>query len=67
MNPNNASARMNDAQFLAARGRSEDALREGRRSREPDPLSLPFHTAYASVLIGAGRYDEAIQVAEGSA
>ena len=55
---------MNYAQLLAGLGRIEDALREGQRSRELDPLSLPFHTAYASVLIGAGRYDEAIAVCQ---
>jgi len=64
LNPSNALARMNYSQQLAALGRIEDALREGQRSRELDPLSLPFHTAYASVLIGAGRYDEAVAVCQ---
>ena len=64
LNPGNALARMNYAQFLAGLGRNEEALRDAQRSRELDPLSLPFHTAYATVLIGAGRYDEAIAVCQ---
>ncbi len=64
LNPGNAMARMNLAQYLAARGRNDEALREGQRSREIDPLSLPLHTAYAAVLIGAGRYDDAIVVCQ---
>jgi serine/threonine-protein kinase len=61
LNPGNAVARMNYAQFLAGRGRDHEALREAQRSREVDPLSLPLHTAYAAVMIGVGRYDEALQ------
>ena len=64
LNPGNALARMFYAQFLAARGRNEEALREGRRSLELDPLSLPLQTTYASVLIGAGRYDDAIALCQ---
>jgi len=64
LNPGDALARINYAHFLAARGRDEEALREGRRAREVDPLSLPLHTAYAAVLIGAGRYDDAIAVCQ---
>jgi tetratricopeptide (TPR) repeat protein len=64
LNPGNAVARMNYAQFLAGRGRDQDALREAQRSRELDPLSLPLHTAYAAVMIGVGRYDEAIAVCQ---
>jgi serine/threonine-protein kinase len=64
LNPGNAVARINYAQFLAARGRDQEALREAQRSRELDPLSLPLHTAYAAVMIGVGRYDEAIAVCQ---
>jgi tetratricopeptide (TPR) repeat protein len=64
LNPNSSVARMNYAQFLGIRGRNEEALREGQRSRELDPLSLPFQTAYAAVLIGAGRYDDAIALCQ---
>jgi tetratricopeptide (TPR) repeat protein len=64
LNPGNAVARMNYAQFLAGRGRDHEALREAQRSRELDPLSLPLHTAYAAVMIGVGRYDEAIAVCQ---
>ena len=64
LNPGDAVARMNYAQFLAGRGRDQDALREAQRSRERDPLSLPLHTAYAAVMIGVGRYDEAIAVCQ---
>jgi TolB-like protein/tetratricopeptide (TPR) repeat protein/predicted Ser/Thr protein kinase len=64
LNPNSGVARVNYAQFLGIRGRNEEALREGRRSRELDPLSLPFQTAYAAVLIGAGRYDDAIALCQ---
>jgi TolB-like protein/tetratricopeptide (TPR) repeat protein len=64
LNSSDAVARMNYAQFLAGRGRMEEALREAQRSRELDPLSLPLHTAYAAVLIGAGRYDDAIVVCQ---
>jgi eukaryotic-like serine/threonine-protein kinase len=64
LNPGDAVARMNYAQFLAGRGREQEALREAQRSREIDPLSLPLHTAYASVLVGVGRYDDAIAVCQ---
>ncbi len=64
LNPSNAWARMNYAQFLGAQGRMEEGVREARRARELDPLALPLHTAYASVLIGAGRYDDAIAVCQ---
>jgi tetratricopeptide (TPR) repeat protein len=64
LNPGNAVARMNYAQFLGGQGKTEESVREGRRARELDPLALPLHTAYASVLIGAGRYDDAIAVCQ---
>jgi tetratricopeptide (TPR) repeat protein len=64
LNGSNAQARVNYAHLLAALSRNEDALREGRHAREVDPLSLPIQTAYASVLIGAGRYDDAIALCQ---
>jgi len=64
LNPSNALARMNYSQLLAALGRIEDAFAKASGRGNSDPLSLPFHTAYASVLIGAGRYDEAVAVCQ---
>jgi serine/threonine-protein kinase len=40
INPQNADAHLSYGLYLAARGRASEALREGQRARETDPLSL---------------------------
>lgn len=52
------------AYFLAAMGRTEEALRTIRRSQELDPLSPDANASLAMVLSFLGRYDEAERYCE---
>ena len=46
--------------LLLPLGRIEEALRESRAAEKADPLSPEIHYRLATVLISAGRYDEAV-------
>jgi TolB-like protein/tRNA A-37 threonylcarbamoyl transferase component Bud32 len=46
--------------YLAAMGREKEAIAEGRRAQELDPLSLITNAALARPFYNARRYDEAI-------
>lgn len=62
IDPGNVLARRwYGASFLAGVGRTEDAIREVRRSLELDPLSPDGDAVLAEVLLQAGRYDEAAE------
>ncbi len=61
LDPNSAIAHREYGAYLAAVGRSEQAIAEAKEGRDLDPLSqlANFHVAWA--LISAHRYDEAIE------
>ena len=48
------------AQALGREGRWEEAIAEGKRAQELDPLSVETNRALGSILYFAGRYEEAI-------
>lgn len=50
--------------YLIVVGRYEDAIREGRRARQLDPLSPVYGTTLAQTLSSSRRYDEALALAE---
>jgi TolB-like protein/DNA-binding winged helix-turn-helix (wHTH) protein/Tfp pilus assembly protein PilF len=60
LTPNYASAHHWFALHLMWMKRPDEALREIRRARELDPLSLVINANFGFVLAGAGRYPEAI-------
>jgi len=59
LNPNLGLAHIAYAQLLSHLGRHEEAITEGVRARELDPLSLIINTLNGSNLYQARRYDEA--------
>ena len=62
--PSDAGGHEAYAVALSLEGRFDDALREGHRARELDPLSAYAATTVANTLRFARRYDEAIVVAQ---
>lgn len=60
LNPNYAGAHEWYAEFLAARGRQNEALVEMKRARDADPLLVLMHAALAEALYYSRRYDEVI-------
>ncbi len=48
------------ARFLASQNRTDEALAEGRRALEADPLSLAARRELLNLLLAARRYDETI-------
>ncbi len=61
LNPNYATAHQwYGNSFLTSLGRFDEAIREGERSIQLDPLSLVINTDFGSTLVLARRYDEAI-------
>jgi len=48
--------------LLIAAGRPEEAIAEGRKAVEVDPLSVPARNILALELLDAGRLDESIQL-----
>ena len=61
LNPSYVTGRHWHAMFLAALGRSDDALAEERQALEYDPLSLVVNSALGLQLYFARRYDQAIE------
>jgi adenylate cyclase len=62
LNPNYATAHhWFGNSMLTSVGRFEEAIKEGRRSVELDPLSLINNADFGSTFIVARRYDEAIE------
>jgi serine/threonine-protein kinase len=60
LNPGYATGRRWYAQFLSGLGRHAEALAEGERALEQDPLSLIIHTAVGDVLFYGRRYEESL-------
>jgi len=61
LNPNYATAHQwYGNSFLTSLGRFDEAIREGERSVQLDPLSLVINTDLGSTLVLARRYDDAI-------
>jgi len=61
LNPGSGYAHHWYAHSLEAQGRLEPAMKEMRAALDLDPLSLPINWDIGSELLGAGRYDEALQ------
>jgi eukaryotic-like serine/threonine-protein kinase len=61
LNPGYATARSWYARFLSGLGRHEEAISEGLRALELDPLSLIIHTVVGDVLFYARRYADSLQ------
>jgi len=60
LNPKVAWAHLPYSSLLTARGRADEAIAEGLRAQELDPLSLIISAATARAYYNARRYDEAI-------
>ena len=60
LNPGYATAHQWYAEYLAAMGRSEEALAEIRRAQDYDPLSLIVQSVEANILYMGRDYDRAI-------
>lgn len=67
LNPNDARAHSWYGMFLAILGRIEDSLREVRRTRELDPLSLAETTLAWRTYYNARDYDKGIQMLQNDA
>jgi DNA-binding winged helix-turn-helix (wHTH) protein/TolB-like protein/Tfp pilus assembly protein PilF len=61
LSPNYATAHQWYAEYLAAMGRSEEALQEIKRAQELDPLSLIINAAAGFVDYYSRRYDQAVE------
>ena len=61
LNPSNVEARGNYARFLAAAGRTDDAMREAREAYHIDPLSIDIHSVVGMMLYYDRRFDEAVE------
>lgn len=62
LNPSDAKAHAWYGIFLAMRGRTEESLREVKRTRELDPLSLANTTLAYRTYFNAHQYDKAVEV-----
>lgn len=60
LNPDYAQVHQWYANYLAAVGRADEAIRESRRAQELDPTSLIVNATVAYVYYNTRRYDEAI-------
>ncbi|HEX7997357.1 MAG TPA: protein kinase [Pyrinomonadaceae bacterium] len=60
LNPNYASAHQWYANYLAARGRFQEAVAETRRTQELDKTSPIISSNFGLIYFFAGRYDDAI-------
>ncbi len=61
LNPSYATAHQWHAMLLTSRGRFDEALAEGLRAQELDPLAFIIGTTVADVFFFSRRYDEAIE------
>lgn len=60
LNPNHPTSHQWYSTYLSSMGRHEEAIREGKRALELDPLSLPIIRDLARCFYHARRYDETI-------
>jgi len=63
LNVNYATARQWNAEFLALRGRFDEALAEVQRAQQAEPASLAINRAVASTFYYARKYDQSIDQA----
>ena len=61
LNPSNTTVYRLHSRYLTSRGRYEEAIREGQRACDLDPLSLHANVSVATALYFARKYDEAIE------
>ena len=61
LDPNYATAHQWYAEHLMWMGRFDEALREGERAQQLDPLSLIIATDYGAILFYSRQYDRAIE------
>jgi TolB-like protein/Tfp pilus assembly protein PilF len=64
LNPNYATAHSWYGLALMSMGRSEEAIAEGKRAQELDPLSLPASRILGFIFYNAQQYDPAIEQAQ---
>jgi TolB-like protein/Flp pilus assembly protein TadD len=66
LDPNNANIHhWYGEDFLIVVGRKDEAVREGQRARELDPLTPVYGSTLAQTLLSIGRYDEALSLVDG--
>ena len=61
LNPNNALVRAWYAQYLAAMGRNAEAIDQGERAQQLDPVSPVVNTAVGRILYWNREYDRSIE------
>jgi len=61
LNPNNALVRAWYAQYLAAMGRNAEAMDQGERAQQLDPVSPVVNTAVGRILYWNREYDRSIE------
>jgi TolB-like protein/Flp pilus assembly protein TadD len=61
LNPSYPAAHFYYANYLVAKGRSEEAIAEARSAQMLDPVSLPAGSNMASILYHAQQFDQAIE------
>jgi eukaryotic-like serine/threonine-protein kinase len=66
LNPNLAAAYDGHVNLLSIFGRHDEAVAEGSRAKELDPLSMAVATRMGLTLLFARRHDEAIHALEQS-
>jgi TolB-like protein len=64
INPSNSGGRSRYARYLAAAGRTQEAIEQARIGIELDPLSAEMHDCMAMCLYWAGRPAEALAILE---
>ena len=62
INPNSSVARYMHCSVLAAMGRTDEAIAEGRLAQKVDPLSPVVNVSLSRALCVAGHYEEAIDL-----
>jgi len=61
LSPQDAGIRLFYAQTLRREGQWEEAIEEGKRAEELDPLSIETSRSLGSTYFWAGRYDDAVR------
>jgi len=60
LNPSNSLAHLRFAMYLASMGRFDEAIREGRKAQELDPLSPYTNSLLGYIYTFARKYDDAV-------
>jgi serine/threonine protein kinase/Tfp pilus assembly protein PilF len=61
LSPQDAAIRLFHAQGIRRAGKWEEAIEEGKRAEELDPLSIETSRSLGSTYFWAGRYDDAVR------